>query len=397
MDQTIRRLPHVTVGPASAQFTGETDLAVQAAVDYVAARGGGTVELLPGTYCVRNSIRLRSSVSLVGAGEKSILLKAPSVTVPLAEDVDWYQWCVTVEDPTGFTVGSGLVLQGKCPHSGRSRQTKHTVTVVDGNTLWLDSQPRENFWIGHEAEAATVFPMVTADWVQDIAVANLVIDGDRERNAYLNGNYGGGMFFQDCERVRVEHVQARNVHSDALSFQIVHDLTVENCRFENCITAIHPGSGSQRPVIRGNEGLDCGTGLGWCWGVKHGVAEGNTFERCKTGISIGHRDTDNVMRGNTVRGCTEKGFHVRPDPRHQAAHRNLVEDNLFEDIGSQEAPAHAIDVDGPVDGMVLRKNRVVCTRPGLTATGLRIGPEVTNLTLDANSFEGVPVEVQDER
>ena len=127
------------------------------------------------------------------------------------------------------------------------------------------------------------------------------------------------------------------------------------------------------------------------------MAEGNTFERCKIGMSIGHRDTDNVMRGNTVRRCTEKGLYVRPDPRHQAAHRNLVEDNLFEDIGAEGAPVHAIEIDGPVDGMVLRRNRVVCTCPGLAASGLRIGPEVTNLTLEANSFEGVPVEVRDER
>ena len=103
------------------------------------------------------------------------------------------------------------------------------------------------------------------------------------------------------------------------------------------------------------------------------------------------------MRRNTVRSCTEKGLYVRPDPRHQAAHRNVVEDNLFEDIGVEETPAWAMDINGPVDRMVIRANRVVCTRPGITEAGIRICPEVTDLTLAANAFDGVPVEVKDER
>jgi hypothetical protein len=52
----------VTVGPSKADLVGTTDKVVQAAVDYVARKGGGTVRILPGSYRLRNSIFLQSWV-----------------------------------------------------------------------------------------------------------------------------------------------------------------------------------------------------------------------------------------------------------------------------------------------------------------------------------------------
>src|SRR5262249_16305438 len=48
----------ITVGPKRADLVGATDKVIQAAVDYVARLGGGTVSLLPGTYRMRNSVFL---------------------------------------------------------------------------------------------------------------------------------------------------------------------------------------------------------------------------------------------------------------------------------------------------------------------------------------------------
>ncbi len=44
----------VTVGPAKGDLTGSDHRVLQAAVDYVAALGGGTVKILPGTFRLRN-------------------------------------------------------------------------------------------------------------------------------------------------------------------------------------------------------------------------------------------------------------------------------------------------------------------------------------------------------
>jgi hypothetical protein len=345
---------HVTVGQTQADFVGTDDLAIQAAVDFVAARGGGTVTVGKGTYRMHNSVRLRSGISLVGSGPETVLFKEPSATVPLTEDTDWYDHHVTVADPSPFRVGGGILIQGNCPHYG-----------------------------GEQIVITTV----------------LAINGNRARSALLSGNYAGALYFQDCERVLIENVDVGHIESDCLSFQVVNDLTVQNCRFTDAIQGVHAGSGSQRPVIRGNliRGATGNGGLVWCWGVRHGLAENNTIEDCGIGINIGHRDTDNIMRGNTVRRCAKGGLVYRPDPPHQAAHNNLVEGNLFEDIGTIETPGCGIDIGGPVHGNVLRGNRIVCTRPGLMGMGIRIGATAGQNTIASNVVEGIPVAVEDLR
>src|SRR5215471_2289112 len=70
----------ITVGPRDADLVGTTDRVLQAAVDYVARLGGGTVRVLPGNYRMRNSIFLQSKVRLLGSGTDSVLIKEPSVT-----------------------------------------------------------------------------------------------------------------------------------------------------------------------------------------------------------------------------------------------------------------------------------------------------------------------------
>src|SRR6186713_2626363 len=97
----------ITVGPKKADLVGTTDRVLQAAVDYVARKGGGTVHLQPGTYRLRNSVYLQSNVRLIGSGPDSVLFKEPSVTTRLIVDGDHWDQEVTLADPKGFQVGDG--------------------------------------------------------------------------------------------------------------------------------------------------------------------------------------------------------------------------------------------------------------------------------------------------
>jgi hypothetical protein len=390
---------HVKVGPAGADFLGDTHRAVQSAVDYVAQLGGGTVEVLPGTYRLGNAVHLRSRVRLVGNGSRTVLWKSPSVTTPLTDDTDWYESRVTVADANGFEVGGGLLLQGRHVHGQGRTFTKHTILGIRGNELLLDSQPRQNLWITHEATASTLFPMVTGNSVHDIAVENLAINGNRDENGRLDGNYGGCIFLQDCQRVVIAGVQATNNNGDGISWQVCDDVRVEDCTSaHHANLGLHPGSGSQRPVIRRNTVRDCSIGLFWCWGVRYGVAEENDIQNIREwGISIGHRDTDNVMRRNLVANCGRGGLLFRAEePAIRASHRNVVEENTFRDMGGAEVEGVGIDVVAAVRGVVLRRNRIADTR-GAMACGVRIGPNVEEVLCEGNTFEGVREEVRDER
>jgi len=374
-------------------------MALQAAVDHVGGLGGGTVEVLPGSYAMGNAVHLRSHVRLVGHGEATRLVKNASHSTPLKDDIDWYMWSVEVEDPSGFEVGDGLLLTSQDPHGGGSNVTKHTITAIDGYRLSLDTQPRKNHWITHEARAAALFPVVTANWVDDIAVENMLIDGNRAENEPLDGNYGGCIFLQDCNLVTISGVTACNNNGDGISWQICNDVTVENCRsIDHAGLALHPGSGSQRTVIRGNEMANCHTGLFWCWGVKDGVAENNEIRNCSEfGISIGHRDTDNLMRGNRVFNSGKAGlvFRAPPDaPPYRAAHRNRAEANRFEGGGTEEEPAVGIDVQAPVEDVVLQNNHFVNPPDSHLDIGIRVAAGVSNLSIDGNMFDNVRCEVK---
>src|ERR1700688_681284 len=92
----------ITVGSAKADLVGATDRPLQAAVDYVARLGGGTVKILPGTYRLRNSVYLQSKVRLLGSGAETVLIKEPSVSTQLAADSDWYDQEITLADAAGF-------------------------------------------------------------------------------------------------------------------------------------------------------------------------------------------------------------------------------------------------------------------------------------------------------
>src|ERR687885_679130 len=73
-----------------------------ARVDYVAGLGGGVVEIGAGEFLMRDSLHLRSGVTVRGRKGQTILRKADGVISPLALDGDFGEQQITVEDPTGF-------------------------------------------------------------------------------------------------------------------------------------------------------------------------------------------------------------------------------------------------------------------------------------------------------
>lgn len=118
---------------------------------------------------------------------------------------------------------------------------------------------------------------------------------------------------QDCADVARRKAIARDYRGDGISWQICHDVLVEECESRNHTgLGLHTGSGSQRPVIRNNTIAGCHIGLFFCWGVKYGLAEKNIIEDTKTPrISVGHRDTDNLIRGDTVKRSGQAGSNAQ--------------------------------------------------------------------------------------
>jgi parallel beta-helix repeat protein len=172
---------------------------------------------------------------------------------------------------------------------------------------------------------------------------------------------------------------------------------VENCTSEgNASLGIHPGSGSQRPVVRNciarANGKD---GRFLCWRVRHGLFEDNLLEaNGRFGISIGHKDTDNLLQRNRVLENAESGVFFRNESTGMAAHRNHLKENVIENNGQA-----GIRVRGATGGLVFENNVIRDTRTGGKATqavGVLIEKEAGAVTLLDNEIEA-ETEIDDRR
>jgi hypothetical protein len=388
----------LTVGTEKGDLIGTDEKVIQAAVDSVARFGGGTVRLLPGTFRLRNAVYLASGVRLLGSGDDTILIKEPSRSSRLLFDSDWFDQEITLADATGFRVGDGVCLRARNAHNNGTIVIKRTLVARSGNRFKLDRALRENLWLMGEATAATLFPLLSGENVAGIAIENLTLDGNRANNDNLDGNHAGCIFLQDCRDITIRKVTARHNNGDGISWQICHDVVVEDCHsHDHAGLGLHPGSGSQRPVIRGNKSQRNDIGLFFCWGVKYGLAERNTLEDNRSvGLSIGHRDTDNLIRDNDIRRSGKVGVLFRPERgKAFAGHRNRLENNRVLDSGGEEGIA--IDVQGETEALVFVHNELRESRGPAKRTGVRLGPKTGAITLEENQIEGFAVQMSDLR
>jgi len=379
----------VTVGTRSGDIRGDDDKALQAAVDYVARYGGGTVQVTAGTYRLRNAVHLASGVRIVGSGDDTRIVKEPSTTTKLAANSDWYDQEITLVDAQGFQVGDGVCLRTKREKSAGEIVLKRTLVARDGNRFKLDRPLRENFWLSGEATVSTLFPLFSGENLRNIAIESLALDGNRENNGLLDGNYAGCVFLQDVNRVVLKELTARNYHGDGLSWQVCHDVTVENCRsHDHSGLGLHPGSGSQRTRVRRNTIERCDIGIFICWGVKFGLFEKNTVRDVrKHGISIGHHDNQNLITDNLVERSGVCGVLFRPERGADfAPHRNRLERNVIVDSGSEQGVA--VDVQGATSDVTIAKNDLRETRGPAERIGIRLGPETKDIRLAENLIKG---------
>jgi hypothetical protein len=389
----------VTVGPKKADIVGNTDKAIQAAVDFVARLGSGSVKILPGEYHCRNSVFLPSDIRIVGSGQDAVLIKEESVTAKLAADSDWYDQEITLADASGIELGDGVFLTVAKPGPGGLVNLKRTLVARDGNRFKLDRALRKNVWLSGAPRCATLFPLFSGENIEDVVIEDLTLDGNRANNINMNGNYGGSIWLQDCNRITMRGLTLRNYNGDGISWQICHDVVVEDCHsVDNADLGLHPGSGSQRPLIRNNTLERNGIGLFWCWGVKYGLAENNKIvDSLKYGITIGHNDTDNVIRKNEIINSGIGGILFRNPTRGKDfwANRNVLEKNRIVDSGGEKGIA--IDVSGKTKDVVIIGNEIVETRKPASRIGIRIGADTSNVRLVDNTVKGFARAVDDLR
>ncbi len=390
MHSRMKVRPTVTVGHRSADIIGTDHRVLQAAVDYVANLGGGVVQIGEGEFTMRDSLHLRPHVTVRGTPGKTVLRKAKGATSPLALDGDFGEEQITLRQASGFQVGDGVAIWDK--NSGGFHTTVARITGQSGNTFSIDKPLNADCMVGSQAQAATVFPVVSGYHLEGARVEDLIIDGNKAENPPLNGCRGAGIFLYRGSGTVIRNCTVRNYPGDGISFQQSNDVIVENCVSEdNAGLGLHPGSGSQRPTVRGCTARRNGEdGLFLCWRVRHGLFEKNLLEdNGRFGISIGHKDTDNLLRENEVRANHQDGVFFRNESLGMAGHRNRLENNLIENNGVK-SDAAGIRVRGETRDLVFKNNTIRDTRSGdarKQSIGIRIEELAGAVKLEDNQID----------
>lgn len=390
MHSQMSERPTIRVGRADTDLIGVDNRALQAAVDYVAGLGGGVVEIAEGEYLMRDSLHLRSNVTVRGQKGKTILRKADAVVSPLVLDGDFGEQQITVADPSGFAVGSGVAIWDD--NAGGFHTTVARITGRQGKNFSIDAPLMTDCMVANRAKAATVFPVVSGSHIQGARVEDLVIEGSKDTNPLLNGCRGAGIYLYRGFGTVIQGCVVRNYHGDGISFQQSNDVTVVDCISEdNSDLGLHPGSGSQRPVMRNNVARRNGTdGLFLCWRVRHGVFENNRLEaNGRFGISIGHKDSDNLLSGNQVVRNGSNGIFFRNEANGMSPHRNHLKANTIEDNGRESGTA-GIRVRGEPTGLIFEDNVIRDTRVGaqqMQTVGILVEDKVGPIQIETNRIE----------
>ena len=372
----------VTVGPSSADLVGTTEKAIQAAVDYVARFGGGTVQILPGTYRLRNAVYLQSKVRVAGSGSATVLIKEPSVTTTLAADSDRFDQ-KSAHRRHRFCVGDGVCLhQGR---GGKPETVKRTLTLrpatassstracakISGGSATPRSRPCFRF-SGEPSRPRHRAPRP-------------------RRNRANNGNLTAitpAASSAGVHCVVMRGVTARNYNGDGLS-----------CRFATtCSWKIAQRRSRARPAsgfaaAHGMRNRLVGNHIGLLLGVRQGLARKITSGQ-QYWHSIGHRDTTTV-RNNDVTGSKKVGLLFRPERgRDFTGDRNRIENNRLVNNGA--ADGFAVDVQGVTEAIVFAGNEITETRGSDRRTAIRLGPETAGITLRDNRITGFSKNVEGE-
>jgi parallel beta-helix repeat protein len=396
--------PEIRVGIDEGDIRGADNRALQAAIEEVARLGGGTVRIGPGRYLMRNALTLRNHVRIAGTPGKTVLAACDGAKSLLASDGDCRERQVTLADPSGFQVGDGILVRDDRAGSGFEVTTATLVARVDERTFRISAPLYLDYMMAQKASAAVAFPIVGGWNVRDATLEGLTVEGNREKRESLDGCRGGGIYLFESAAVTIRNCIVRNYNGDGISFQVCDDVTVEGCTAEqNSGLGIHPGSGSQRPIIRGNRSIGNGRdGIFVCWRVKHGIFEKNeSRDNQGAGISIGHKDTDNAFRENTLTGNGRAGVLFRNESEPMGAHRNVFERNVILDNGRRgesKSRQACVVLQGCHDGVIFRGNTIGNSQAGGPADiGISLGKNVRDFGDDSNVFEHLESKIDREK
>jgi parallel beta-helix repeat protein len=270
--------------------SGASDVSaqVQAAIDAVAAAGGGTVFVPAGDYNVTNAITLASNVTIQGEGKSSNFV----VNSATAFDV-FTKTSGTLENAAVKYIG----IDGSINYPANSEVYKQTYSLLNAGIVTIGTVV-DNFTI-------------EGCYFLNMSEASVDINGDSNKNIFIRNNYAAqGSYVAQCLRVR----SGTESPSDAQRpiNIVIEGNTVDTCGPQYFYDASKEDwvasadgiqlKGVKNSVISNNTvNNTAGEGIRIERSVNVTVADNNVFDAGANGI-IAYVSFYVSITGNTVRG-----------------------------------------------------------------------------------------------
>ena len=374
-----------------ADVVGNDNVALQKAADML--KPGDTLEIGPGTYDMNNSLFVPSRVTVRGIAGQTILKKSPGVESRLLEDGDYGEHQLRVAEPQKFRPGMGLAVMDDASDSGWDISIT-AIQAIDGNILRVSPMTLKDYDLaGKHARVRNSFPIVCAIQTEGVVFENLTVDGNRSENQYIDGCRGGAIYLFNSKDAVIRNCVARNYNGDGISFQITENIRVLDCEsFGHSGYGVHPGTGSDRPLVRNCRLHDNGqVGLFLCWRVRHGQFVNNMIQNNgQYGISIGHKDTDNLFSQNTVAGNGFCGVLFRKETFSNSGHRNTFRENRILNNGDK-AKGYGFYIEPAAGDILIANNTIAETRKAEARTqryGIYKNPGAGSVAMEGNILTG---------
>jgi len=380
----------ITVGGPTADIPGFTSQAIQLALDALKTRGGGVVKLNPGTFEIIGPVRLSNNTSLIGSGKSTILHKCDGFKTSFIIDADWGMQRAVVKDVSGFKIGMGIQLSDS-EHDQGWDVTTALITDIQENVIYFDNRTVNDYLASLNGTITNGCSIIEAVEVENVKIADLVIEGNKATNDYINGCRGGGIYIHKTKNCTVENIRINEFNGDTFSWQITENITVRGCEASNGGgLGFHPGTGSDHSVVE-----NCishhnkGDGIFLCWRVQNGVFRNNTsYANGDNGISIGHKDTDNLFENNRVYENAHHGVLFRNENEQNSGHRNIFTNNVIENNGT-ESESSGFYIGGETHDISITNNTIRSTGKGKQATAIVIGKKSSKITAKDNQISGL--------
>jgi parallel beta-helix repeat protein len=379
----------ITVGGPDADVSGFTSDAVQIALDAIRTRGGGIVRLNPGVFKITGPLRLSDNTTLTGSGKTTILQKCDGFRTNFIVDADWGMLKAVVKDASGFKKGMGIQLYDSKHNDGWDVTTAR-ITDIQDNVIYFDNNTNYDYLSSLNGTVTNGCSIIEAVGVENVKIADLVVEGNNKTNDYINGCRGGGIYIHKSRNCLVENVKVNEFNGDSFSWQITEKITVRGCEASNGNgLGFHPGTGSDHSIVE-----NCishnnnGDGIFLCWRVQNGIFRNNTvYANGENGFSIGHKDTDNIFENNHVYENGYQGVFFRDETEQNSGHRNTFTNNVIENNGvTQESSGFYIG--GETHDINITNNIIRSAGKGNQSTAIFIGKKSSKITATDNKISG---------